>query len=118
MYPIPQQICKGKTYDRRSEEEQQIYEQHKKTYVEEQQRQTTFEDKENRQTNIGEEEFIGPREDTNTQRDCTAIKRPTNKVKMGRLFKNEKEEGTRLTSISLSGSQFDYEFMLEHCKDH
>eukprot|EP00972_Heterocapsa_arctica_P063619 9389052-Heterocapsa_arctica.AAC.1 len=25
MHPIPQQICKGKTYERRSDEEQQIY---------------------------------------------------------------------------------------------
>eukprot|EP00972_Heterocapsa_arctica_P002228 320873-Heterocapsa_arctica.AAC.1 len=52
------------------------------------------------------------------QRDCTAGHRPGNKVNTGRLYTNEKEEGTTLTSINLSGSQFDYDFMLEHCKDH
>eukprot|EP00972_Heterocapsa_arctica_P081442 12005183-Heterocapsa_arctica.AAC.1 len=72
MYPIPQQICKGKIYERRSDDEQQRYEPNKKTYLEEQQRHINLEDKENGQINIGEEDFIGPREDKKTQRDCTA----------------------------------------------
>eukprot|EP00972_Heterocapsa_arctica_P029277 4306524-Heterocapsa_arctica.AAC.1 len=86
--------------------------------LEEQQRQTKFDDKESGQNNCEKEAFIGPKEDTKTQRDCTAGDRPTNKVNIGKLFKNEQEEGTIFTSIHLSGSQFDYEFMLEHCKDH
>eukprot|EP00972_Heterocapsa_arctica_P038889 5730660-Heterocapsa_arctica.AAC.1 len=39
-------------------------------------------------------------------------------MKPGRRFKEEKEDGTRITSTSLSGSRFDYKFMLDHCKDH
>eukprot|EP00972_Heterocapsa_arctica_P085357 12579974-Heterocapsa_arctica.AAC.1 len=30
----------------------------------------------------------------------------------------EKEDGTIITSANLSGSQFDFEYMLERCKDH
>eukprot|EP00972_Heterocapsa_arctica_P022670 3335037-Heterocapsa_arctica.AAC.2 len=29
-----------------------------------------------------------------------------------------RKEGTRIPSINLSGSQPDFEFMLDHCKDH
>eukprot|EP00972_Heterocapsa_arctica_P028845 4243669-Heterocapsa_arctica.AAC.1 len=36
----------------------------------------------------------------------------------GRLYKQEKEDGTRITSTNMSGSQFDFEHMLEHCTDH
>eukprot|EP00972_Heterocapsa_arctica_P106387 15672838-Heterocapsa_arctica.AAC.1 len=79
MYPIPQQICISNIYDRRSDDEQKLYEQHKNTYLEEQQRQIIFDDKEDRQINIGEEAFIGPREDNKTQRYCTAGDRPANK---------------------------------------
>jgi hypothetical protein len=39
-------------------------------------------------------------------------------MKTGRLFKNEREDGTIITTINLAGSQFDFDFMLEHCKDH
>eukprot|EP00972_Heterocapsa_arctica_P008210 1201753-Heterocapsa_arctica.AAC.1 len=86
--------------------------------LEEQQRQTKFDDEESGQNNCETEEFSGPKEYTKTQRDCTAGDRPTNKVNICRLFKNEKQEGTIFTSINSAGSQFDYEFMLGHCKDH
>eukprot|EP00972_Heterocapsa_arctica_P052266 7689678-Heterocapsa_arctica.AAC.1 len=32
------------------------------------------------------------------------------------LYKEELADGSRITSINLSGSQFDFEYMLEHCK--
>eukprot|EP00972_Heterocapsa_arctica_P041475 6115390-Heterocapsa_arctica.AAC.1 len=32
--------------------------------------------------------------------------------------KTEKDGGTRITSTNLSGSQFDFEFMLDQCTDH
>eukprot|EP00972_Heterocapsa_arctica_P039937 5883073-Heterocapsa_arctica.AAC.1 len=38
------------------------------------------------------QEFNGPKEDNNTQRDCTAGQRPANKVKQGRRHKGENEE--------------------------
>eukprot|EP00972_Heterocapsa_arctica_P025138 3702832-Heterocapsa_arctica.AAC.1 len=33
-------------------------------------------------------------------------------------MKEEKEVGTLITSINMSGSQTDVEYMLDHCKDH
>eukprot|EP00972_Heterocapsa_arctica_P077780 11473981-Heterocapsa_arctica.AAC.1 len=36
----------------------------------------------------------------------------------GILYKQEKEEGTRFTNTNLSGSQLDFDYMLEHCTDH
>ena len=87
--------------------------------LDEQQKKETKENKENNQTNnIRSNNFLGPKEDNKTQRDCTAIKQMQHKMKTGRLFKNEREDGTRITTINLAGSQFDFDFMLEHCKDH
>eukprot|EP00972_Heterocapsa_arctica_P066432 9803881-Heterocapsa_arctica.AAC.1 len=53
-------------------------------------------------------------------RDCTARQKHDehNKRRNGRLYKQEKEDGTRIASKNLSGSQFDFEFMLEQCTDH
>eukprot|EP00972_Heterocapsa_arctica_P041810 6164294-Heterocapsa_arctica.AAC.1 len=52
-------------------------------------------------------------------RDCTARKNHDEDNRhTGILYKQEKEEGTHITSINLSGSQLDFEFMLDHCKDH
>eukprot|EP00972_Heterocapsa_arctica_P083343 12280989-Heterocapsa_arctica.AAC.1 len=51
MHPIPQQIYKSKAYARRSESEQSIHEQTKKMLLEEQQRQTKFDDEESGQNN-------------------------------------------------------------------
>eukprot|EP00972_Heterocapsa_arctica_P092580 13652804-Heterocapsa_arctica.AAC.1 len=33
-------------------------------------------------------------------------------------YTNRRKDGTQITSTNLSGSQFDFEYMLEHCKDH
>eukprot|EP00972_Heterocapsa_arctica_P036632 5393035-Heterocapsa_arctica.AAC.1 len=57
---------------------------------------------------FGNQEKLGPKEEGTNQRDCAA----------GRLFNGEREDGAIITSTNLSGSQFDYECMLEHCKDH
>eukprot|EP00972_Heterocapsa_arctica_P082764 12194820-Heterocapsa_arctica.AAC.1 len=64
--------------------------------MEEQQRQTKFDDGESGKQRCEPEEFIGPKEDKTTQRDCTAGDRPTHNVNTGRLFKHETEEGTIL----------------------
>eukprot|EP00972_Heterocapsa_arctica_P007611 1109518-Heterocapsa_arctica.AAC.1 len=49
MHPIPQQTCKSKSYDRRRESEQIIYEQTKNIQMEEQHRQTKIDDEESGQ---------------------------------------------------------------------
>eukprot|EP00972_Heterocapsa_arctica_P036453 5365317-Heterocapsa_arctica.AAC.1 len=41
-----------------------------------------------------------------------------NKIHHTLTFKEEKEGATFITSIDLSGSQIDFEFMLDHCQDH
>eukprot|EP00972_Heterocapsa_arctica_P007829 1140673-Heterocapsa_arctica.AAC.1 len=53
-------------------------------------------------------------------RDCTARQNheENNNNNDGIMYKEEKEDGTIMTSTNLSGSQFDFEFMLEHCKYH
>eukprot|EP00972_Heterocapsa_arctica_P069670 10294840-Heterocapsa_arctica.AAC.1 len=53
-------------------------------------------------------------------RDCTTRQNhdENDNRRNGIIYKQEKEEGTQITSINLSGSQFDFEFMLDHCKDH
>eukprot|EP00972_Heterocapsa_arctica_P103609 15269090-Heterocapsa_arctica.AAC.1 len=79
MHPIPQHICNSKAYVRRSESEQSICEHTTKVHLEEQQRQTNFDDGVSGQNYCEQEEFIGLTEDKNTQRDCTAGDRPTNK---------------------------------------
>eukprot|EP00972_Heterocapsa_arctica_P072072 10643800-Heterocapsa_arctica.AAC.1 len=53
-------------------------------------------------------------------RDCTTRQNHDehNNIRNVIIYKQEKESVTRLTSINLSGSQFDFEFMLDHCTDH
>eukprot|EP00972_Heterocapsa_arctica_P028599 4207556-Heterocapsa_arctica.AAC.1 len=53
-------------------------------------------------------------------RDCTARQKHGERKKRinGRLYNQEKEDGTRITSINLSGSQFDVDLMLDHFTDH
>eukprot|EP00972_Heterocapsa_arctica_P111707 16427653-Heterocapsa_arctica.AAC.1 len=53
-------------------------------------------------------------------RDCTKRQKhdEDNNVHNGIMYKQGKEEGTRITSVNLSGSQLDFELMLDHCKDH
>eukprot|EP00972_Heterocapsa_arctica_P004668 692167-Heterocapsa_arctica.AAC.1 len=87
-------------------------------HVSEKQKLTKFGEEQTDQDKSENQDFVGPKEDEKKQRDCTARQKPTNKIKQGRRYKGEKEEGTRITSTNLSGSQFDYESMLEHCKDH
>ncbi len=38
--------------------------------------------------------------------------------KKGRLYQEEKEEGTKMLTINLSGSIGDFEYILENCKEH
>eukprot|EP00972_Heterocapsa_arctica_P102582 15118770-Heterocapsa_arctica.AAC.1 len=45
-------------------------------------------------------------------------KRENHKIHHKIMLKEEKEGGTLVTSINLSGSQTDFEYMLDHCKDH
>eukprot|EP00972_Heterocapsa_arctica_P073838 10899929-Heterocapsa_arctica.AAC.1 len=64
-----------------------------------------FGEEQTEQDQYENQEKFGPQEDKKKQGDCTARQKPTNKIKQGRRFKEEKEEGTRITSTNLSGSQ-------------
>eukprot|EP00972_Heterocapsa_arctica_P097635 14406910-Heterocapsa_arctica.AAC.1 len=80
------------------------------------------------QTRLGEEKYKEEKANSNdipitkeenkTQNDTKAGNKANNTKKQGRLFKQEKEEGTIIMTINLSGSQFDFDFILEHCQDH
>ena len=57
-------------------------------------------------------------EDKKTQNDIKAANRPENKKKSGRMHKEEKEQGTKIMTINLSGSKLYFEYIQEFCKDH
>eukprot|EP00972_Heterocapsa_arctica_P042474 6260306-Heterocapsa_arctica.AAC.1 len=72
MYPMVQQVCKGKTYTRRSETEQ--IEHKKQAYKKntDRRRQTRFGEEQTKQTDNQQFEKLGPEEEGNKRRDCTA----------------------------------------------
>eukprot|EP00972_Heterocapsa_arctica_P098078 14469926-Heterocapsa_arctica.AAC.1 len=120
MHPTIQQSCKTKTYSRRSEVQQMEHQQHEYNKSTDRHRQTLIGEEQTKQTDNQEADKLGPEEDVCRMRDCTARQKHDEQHKRhnGILYKQEKEDGTRATSTNLSGSQFDFEFMLEHCKDH
>eukprot|EP00972_Heterocapsa_arctica_P084525 12451597-Heterocapsa_arctica.AAC.1 len=119
MHQITRQECNTKLYERRTDSQQAYYDNNKK-YILYNNTQS--------QTRLGEETYKEDKSDSNgapiaeeekkTQDDIKAGKKTDRENKQGRLFKQEKKEGTRFMTINLSGSLFDYNFMLEHCKDH
>eukprot|EP00972_Heterocapsa_arctica_P065355 9648283-Heterocapsa_arctica.AAC.1 len=60
MHPIPQQVYKAKTYNRRSESQQMEFEKHEAIQFEEKQKQTTFGEDNVEQDQIENQEFNGP----------------------------------------------------------
>eukprot|EP00972_Heterocapsa_arctica_P082524 12159120-Heterocapsa_arctica.AAC.1 len=78
-------------------------------------RQTLIGEEQTKQTDDQEADKLGPEEDVSRMRDCTARQKHDDQRKQhnGILYKQEKEDGTRITSTNLSGSQLDVEFMLE-----
>eukprot|EP00972_Heterocapsa_arctica_P050678 7450734-Heterocapsa_arctica.AAC.1 len=68
------------------------FEKNEAIHFNEKQKQTTFGEDNDEQDKFENQEFNGPKEDKKTQRDCTAKQRPTNNVKQGRRYKEEKEE--------------------------
>eukprot|EP00972_Heterocapsa_arctica_P045306 6688236-Heterocapsa_arctica.AAC.1 len=73
MYPIPQQLYKGKTYNRRSESQQMEFEKNEAIHITEKQKQTKLGEDEIDHGKFENKEFNGPKEDKKTQRDCAAI---------------------------------------------
>eukprot|EP00972_Heterocapsa_arctica_P049202 7241058-Heterocapsa_arctica.AAC.1 len=116
MHPMIQQICKGKTYTRISEIQQIEHQKHEDRKIADRHRQTRIEDEQTKQAHYEQYEKLGPEEKGCRMRDCTARQthdeNNTNTYVI--LNKEEKEYGTIITSTSLSGSQFDFEFMLDH----
>eukprot|EP00972_Heterocapsa_arctica_P069584 10281762-Heterocapsa_arctica.AAC.1 len=81
-------------------------------------RQSRIGDEQTKQAHDQTSEKLGPEEESCRMRDCTARQNhdEKNNNKYGRLYKEAKQYGTIITSTNLSGSQFDFEFMLDHCK--
>eukprot|EP00972_Heterocapsa_arctica_P086822 12798232-Heterocapsa_arctica.AAC.1 len=111
MHPMVQQICKGNIYIRRNDIQQIEHQKHEDNNITDRQRQTQFGEEQTKQTNSLNPEKLGPEEEGNNRRDCTARQTHDkhNKTKHGILYK-EKEDGTILTITNLSGSQFYFEF--------
>eukprot|EP00972_Heterocapsa_arctica_P026892 3956963-Heterocapsa_arctica.AAC.1 len=116
MRPTIQHICKTKTYSRRSESQHVEHQQQEDNHNTYRHRQTLIGEVQTKQTDNQYTVKLGPEEDGRRMRDCTARRNhdETNKRKYGILYKQEKEDGTQITSTNLSGSQFDFEVMLEH----
>ena len=64
MHPIPQHTCKGRTYDRRSEEEQQTYNKDNKLSLDEQHKKTMIENKETNKQTMLDQTILWDRERT------------------------------------------------------
>eukprot|EP00972_Heterocapsa_arctica_P037974 5589168-Heterocapsa_arctica.AAC.1 len=69
MYPIPQQLHKGKTYNRRSESQQMAFYKTEANHVSEKQKHTKFGEEQTEQDKSENQEFLGPKEDNKTQRE-------------------------------------------------
>eukprot|EP00972_Heterocapsa_arctica_P095637 14104441-Heterocapsa_arctica.AAC.1 len=73
MYPVVQQICKGKIYNRRSEVQQIEHKSQEDTNNTDNQRQTRFGEEHTKQTDNRNSEKLGPEEEGKQRRDCTTI---------------------------------------------
>eukprot|EP00972_Heterocapsa_arctica_P043157 6363010-Heterocapsa_arctica.AAC.1 len=70
MHPIPQQVCKGKAYNRRSESQQMDFDKKNEAiHFKEKQKHTKFGEDNVEHDQIENQEFNGPKEDKQTQRD-------------------------------------------------
>eukprot|EP00972_Heterocapsa_arctica_P050222 7387041-Heterocapsa_arctica.AAC.1 len=92
MHPIPQQIYKGKTYNRRNESQHMDFEKNEAKQLNEKRKQTKLKENDIDHNKFENPDFNGPKEYKKTQRDCTATQRPADNVKQGRRYKEEKEE--------------------------
>eukprot|EP00972_Heterocapsa_arctica_P110314 16241414-Heterocapsa_arctica.AAC.1 len=112
MHPMIQQVCKGRTYTRRSESQHLEHQKHEDNTITYRQRQTRIGDEQTKQPNILNSEKLGPEEEGKKRRDCTARQKHDehNTIQNGRLYNEEKEDGTIITITTLSGSQFYIEF--------
>eukprot|EP00972_Heterocapsa_arctica_P082698 12185275-Heterocapsa_arctica.AAC.1 len=97
MHPIPQQVHKWKTYNRRSESPQIKHEKTEAKHVSEKQKHTKFGEEPTQQADFENHEKLGPKEDGNKQGDCTARQKQEDNMKTGRRFNEEKEDGTIMT---------------------
>eukprot|EP00972_Heterocapsa_arctica_P093120 13735060-Heterocapsa_arctica.AAC.1 len=72
MHPTIQQICKTKTYTRRSELQHIEHQQQEDKTNGDRHRQTLIGEEQTKQTESFEAHRLGPKEDVNRLRDCTA----------------------------------------------
>eukprot|EP00972_Heterocapsa_arctica_P019486 2876516-Heterocapsa_arctica.AAC.1 len=115
MHPMILPTCKARTYTRRSDIQQIEPQKHEDINITYRHRKTRIGEEQTKQAHYQNSEKLGPEEEGSRMRDCTARQRHDEKnQKHGILYTEEKEYGTLITSTNLSGSQFHFEFMLEH----
>eukprot|EP00972_Heterocapsa_arctica_P010722 1572744-Heterocapsa_arctica.AAC.1 len=103
-------------YTRRSEIQQIVHQKQEDRKSTDRHRQTLIGEEQTKQAHNQYSDKLGPEEDGSKMRDCTARRKhdEKNTTKYGTLHKQEKEDVTIITSTNLAGSQFDFEYMLEH----
>eukprot|EP00972_Heterocapsa_arctica_P094434 13928047-Heterocapsa_arctica.AAC.1 len=108
LHPKVHLTCKTKTYSRRSDLQQIEHQQQEDTTSTDNHRQTHFGEEKTNHTELSEADKLGPKEEGSRMRDCTARQTHDehNKRHNGILYKQEKEDGTQITSTNLSGSPF------------
>eukprot|EP00972_Heterocapsa_arctica_P114362 16442068-Heterocapsa_arctica.AAC.1 len=72
MHPMIQQICKGNTYTRISEIQQNDYQKHEDRKIAYRQRQTRIGQEQDKQAHTNNTEKLGPEEEGTNMRDCAA----------------------------------------------
>eukprot|EP00972_Heterocapsa_arctica_P038786 5716263-Heterocapsa_arctica.AAC.1 len=72
MHPMIQQVCKGKTYTRKSNIQHIEHQNHEDMKITYRQRQTRIGDEQTEQAHWQHSEKPGPEEEGNMRRDCTA----------------------------------------------
>jgi hypothetical protein len=120
LHQMDKPLTKGKIYIPRTEESQIAYENHVKETDKVNLIQTTLDGNPNEDGRDNKKPFIGPRQERKGDKDAEARNKhlASRYNKKGRLYKEEKIDGTRITTINLSGSLPDFEYMLDNCKDH
>eukprot|EP00972_Heterocapsa_arctica_P047788 7048970-Heterocapsa_arctica.AAC.1 len=104
MHPTIQQTCKTNNCSRRSESQQDEHQQEEANRSTDRHRQTHIGEEQIKQVEHKETDEPGPKEDASKMRDCTSRQKHDKQHKRHTviLYKQEKEDGTQITSANLS----------------
>eukprot|EP00972_Heterocapsa_arctica_P079439 11708331-Heterocapsa_arctica.AAC.1 len=99
-----QQLSKTKTYTRRSECQQVEHQKQEDIHITYRHRQTLIGEKQKKHAHNQDSDKLGPEEDVSRMRDCTARRKHDEKNNNNycRLYEQDKEDGTIITSANLS----------------